>query len=110
VQGLQLCHDHRPERAWQTSPPGRKSPPLTTAERPLWLLQQPLELETRDGQPLQNGPLVLREGPERIESGWWDGADVARDYYVATNGAGEQLWIFRERRGRRGWYVHGFFA
>jgi protein ImuB len=110
VQGLQLCHDHRPERAWQTSPPGRKSPPLTTPERPLWLLRQPLELETRGGQPLQNGPLVLREGPERIESGWWDGADVARDYYIATNGVGEQLWIFRERRGRRGWYVHGFFA
>ena len=27
--------------------------------------------------------LELLAGPERIESGWWDGADVQRDYYVA---------------------------
>ena len=31
------------------------------------------------------GALELLAGPERIESGWWDGADVQRDYYVARD-------------------------
>lgn len=110
VQGLQLLEDHRPERAWHYAPPGRKSSSPAPAERPLWLLQHPQALETRDGQPLRHGPLILQQGPERIESGWWDDADAARDYYMAANAAGERLWIFRERRGERAWYLHGFFA
>ena len=40
-------------------------------------------------------------GPERIESGWWDGADVQRDYYVASDPRGARLWIYRRMRGRR---------
>jgi protein ImuB len=56
---------------------------------------------------------VLREGPERIESGWWDGADTRRDYYVAESPAGELAWIFRDhRRGTDDgeWFLHGLFA
>ena len=58
-------------------------------------------------------PWVLREGPERIESGWWDGADVRRDYYVAESPAGELAWIFRDHcRGTDDgeWFLHGLFA
>jgi hypothetical protein len=43
---------------------------------------------------------ALRSGPERIESGWWDGGDVVRDYYVVGTRAGVRLWIYRERRTR----------
>jgi len=32
--------------------------------------------------------LVLEQGPERIESGWWDGRGVARDYYIARQCGG----------------------
>ena len=57
--------------------------------------------------------LVLEEGPECIESGWWDGHDVARDYYIARNAQGARLWVFRKRRettaGAR-WFLHGWFA
>ena len=40
-------------------------------------------------------------GPERIESGWWDGADVRRDYYVASDARGARLWIYRECAGAK---------
>jgi protein ImuB len=52
----------------------------------------------------------LRSGPERIESGWWDNAHVARDYYVAANPRNQLCWIFRELDGSRGWYLHGLFG
>ena len=44
-----------------------------------------------------DGPLILLAGPERIESGWWDGHPVVRDYFVAGNAAQAVLWIYRER-------------
>jgi protein ImuB len=49
-------------------------------------------------------------GPERIESGWWDGDDARRDYFVAEDPRGCRLWVFRERDGRRRWYLHGIFG
>ncbi len=48
--------------------------------------------------------------PERIESGWWDGGDIARDYYTACDAHGVRLWVFRERRAPHGWFLHGIFG
>jgi protein ImuB len=62
--------------------------------RPIWLLSEPEPL----GHLLEAQPWVLRDGPERIESGWWDGADVRRDYFVAENPRGETVWIYRDHR------------
>jgi protein ImuB len=59
--------------------------------------------------PRHQSGLILKEGPERIESGWWDGNGVARDYYVAYQPRGVKLWIFQERQSKR-WYLHGMFA
>jgi hypothetical protein len=36
-------------------------------------------------------------GPERIETGWWDGDPVARDYFIAVDAEGALLWVFRQR-------------
>ena len=47
-------------------------------------------------------------GPERIETGWWRGADIGRDYYVVTTEAGCRLWLFRRRDGGA-WFLHGCF-
>jgi protein ImuB len=52
----------------------------------------------------------MEEDPERIESGWWDGRDVRRDYYVACTRGGMRLWIFRERRAGGRWFLHGVFG
>lgn len=48
-------------------------------------------------------------GPERIETGWWRGADVRRDYYVAETTDGERLWLFHDLAAG-GWYVQGVFG
>ena len=79
------------------------------APRPVWLLGEPLLLSGReDSCPLRRG-LILEQGPERIESGWWDGKGVARDYYVARRAHGARIWVFQERQSKR-WYLHGVFA
>jgi len=84
--------------------------PARRALRPLWLLAAPRLLDENAAVPCYDGPLTLLAGPERIESGWWDGADVARDYFVARNPGESLLWIYRERRGSGAWYLHGFFS
>ncbi len=55
-------------------------------------------------------PLTLLAGPERIESGWWDGAAEARDYFVAADAEGRRFWIFQEREPTPTWFLHGVFA
>jgi protein ImuB len=52
----------------------------------------------------------LLGGPERIETAWWDGGDIARDYYIARDLHGVRLWIFRERRSPHRWFLHGVFG
>ena len=80
----------------------------------MWLLREPCPLPaTQDGSgyPGHRGSrLALLAGPERLETGWWDGSDIERDYYVAADGEGARLWIFRERSGARGWFLHGHFG
>jgi protein ImuB len=76
--------------------------------RPVWLLDEPALLPQQPVQLLKDG-WILEQGPERIESGWWDGSGVARDYYIARYAQGARLWIFRERQSKR-WYLHGMFA
>jgi protein ImuB len=78
--------------------------------RPLWLLPLPQPLRLRAGLPLRRGPLRLVSEPERIESGWWDGGEIARDYYTAVDIHGVRLWVFRERTAPHGWYLHGVFG
>ena len=110
-----LVPEHRPEAAWRKQPAASGSrtdaaePDEPSANRPLWMLAEPRQLETRAGRPRFEGELTLVSGPERIETGWWDGRDVARDYYVVVNGSGMRLWIYRDRRPPRRWYLHGLF-
>jgi len=110
IQGLVTQPDHRPERAWAYQATGQENQALNLPPRPLWLLDAPVPLDVREGRPQWQGMLSLEDGPERIESGWWDGGDITRDYYIAVNPAGEQLWIYRNRRCRHAWYLQGFFG
>jgi len=117
VFGVCLVSEHRPEAAWRvaqldslTGVHGRREVADLTAARPLWMLAQPEALKIVQGAPSYRGPLILEAGPERIETGWWDGKDVARDYYVARDERGARLWIYQERRQERGWFWHGIFG
>lgn len=110
VQGL-ACHaDHRPERASRPASGKSASMPGAMPPRPLWLIDPPQALREIHGRPQRGGALALAAGPERIESGWWDGGDARRDYFIAVDGAGRRLWIFRDPRPPGGWFLHGFFA
>jgi len=111
VSGLATGDGHRPEAAWRVSEPGERSPSIESGARPLWLLPQPRRLEAVGALPQCDGPLALLAGPERIESGWWDGRDATRDYYVARAGTESLLWVYRERDPVKAyWYLHGIFG
>jgi protein ImuB len=102
VHGLKQVADHRPEKSWAPAPPGETSPVARVEDRPLWLLPEP--------RPLSSSSLPqIQHGLERIESGWWDGGDVRRDYFVARTNQGAALWVFRDLRDGR-WYLHGFWS
>jgi protein ImuB len=108
VRGIRVLAVHRPERAWELCAPGEQGSAADFGPRPLWLLAEPLPLRSEDGRPLLSS-LSLEKGPERIESGWWDGQGVERDYFVAE-ARGASLWVFRERCGDRSWFLHGIFG
>jgi len=117
VFGVCLVPEHRPEAAWRAVQPdpatgGRERRDVAgfAAMRPLWMLMQPEPLEVVDSAPRYRGPLVFEAGPERIETGWWDGRDVTRDYYIVCDARGARLWIYQERRPPRGWFWHGIFG
>lgn len=87
--------------------------------RPTWLLPEPEPLPMRTFKPVLDGqPLQLLAGPERIETGWWDGRPVQRDYFIARAGDGALVWIYRDRLLSSvddealgsGWYLHGRFG
>ena len=130
--------DAQPEHAWIAAPPGRPAAdgsggpaPRAAGRRPVWMPPRPVPLE-----PLQAGPIAVApdgpparfrlggmvhtvavaHGPERIETAWWRGPTVRRDYYIVETESGARFWLFR-RLGNRprspresGWYLHGVFA
>lgn len=110
VQGVCAMPDYRPERAWCFCLPGSQGEGIAGHEmQPPWLLKEPRPLPQADGQPRYAGPLQLQSRPRRIESGWWDGADVSRDYFIALSRVGQRLWVFRDRRSGQ-WFLHGLFS
>jgi protein ImuB len=132
VLRLQPVADHRPERACRTvsalAPVSARglAPAVTSAgaavaqawpiARPVWLLPTPLPLAERQAMPLFEGrPLQLLAGPERIESGWWDGALAARDYFIAQAVDGALVWVYRARlpvtdANEALWFLQGRFG
>ncbi len=114
IHGLACAQDHRPEAAWRATEPGERSGEgpgaCRCAASPLWLLPSPRRLPERGGLPRYRGGLRLASEPERIETGWWDGAEVARDYYIALDSHGRRLWLFRERSPPHRWFLHGVFG
>jgi protein ImuB len=125
VYGVVPVPEHRPEAAWQRVHELRLTSAVRGSDmrvgdvhvgdvhvsdmpRPVWLLNEPVLLSA-DLQQLRQEGVILEQGPERIESGWWDGKGVARDYYIARQMHGAKWWVFQERQ-TKGWYLHGVFA
>jgi len=129
VLGVRLTSDAQPELAWRYEPlvesggrrrlsGRRRKQPADLPPRPLRLLPRPVSLVATSVMP--EGPplrfhLYGREhrvahtwGPERIETGWWRGRVVGRDYYRIETASGQRLWLFRRLRDGR-WFMHGMF-
>ncbi len=130
VQAVRV-EDHEPERAvaetaWGEAPGcaaarrhARVPACLSPALRPLRLLRRPVPIRVMaivpEGPPVwmycdgREHRLLRASGPERIETAWWRGPDVRRDYYRVTSETGEQFWVFRARKDGE-WRLHGVFV
>ncbi|MEP6899521.1 MAG: DNA polymerase Y family protein [Rhodanobacter sp.] len=100
VYRLGSTTDPRPERAQAIteSSAGYHEP----HPRPTWLLDRPIPLR---------GPMPrILAGPERLETGWWDGAEACRDYYVIETSLGQHAWAFCQPGEQIGWMLQGWFA
>lgn len=94
-----------------------ESRPEEYLSRPTRLMSEPEPVEVVQ---LENGELASithrREkfevsafaGPERIESGWWDGPTERRDYFRVVLSTGDWWWIYRDLQ-RKQWFLHGCF-
>lgn len=121
-----LLPDSVPERAVRlhSVSGGSVSPSATLSnrfhglDRPTALFAEPRSIEViavaPDGPPtvlFWNGTrcdIARASEPERIESGWWQGEYVCRDYYCVETVVGQWLWIFRRLQDNR-WFWHGEF-
>jgi protein ImuB len=102
-----------------TVPVHRPATEFLPFDRPTALCHPPKPVDVRtltlDGPPVAfecNGSwrdFAHHRGPERIESGWWKGAIVRRDYYWVETTDGRRFWIFRQLTDRR-WFLHGEMA
>ena len=108
VHGLSVHDDHRPEAAWRdiVPPTSRRGEAGRVAQalaplRPGWLLARPI--------PLRGPAPRLLAGPERIESGWWNG-DIRRDYAIARLATGQRAWVYRLVGDHGDYWLHGWFA
>jgi len=110
--------------AEETGAAGESTLRTRRGPRPLWVERRPQRIavvaamvvgETGpEGPParfrIANTDHVVGRcwGPERIETGWWRGASVRRDYYRVETTAGLRFWLFRCRRQGE-WFLHGMF-
>ncbi|MDZ4779450.1 MAG: hypothetical protein SGJ19_04270 [Planctomycetia bacterium] len=122
-----LAPDPLPENSYRTTPAVREGRsaargtaiPWRPLERPLELLpasRQSLRVTINDaGAPSafhwrgEEYRIADSQGPERIESGWWRGAQRRRDYYRVETERGHRAWLYRRRDDGR-WFLHGWFA
>ena len=100
VYRLGSTTDPRPERAQAVADAGARYD--EPSPRPTWLLMHPI--------PLRGPSPRILAGPERLEPGWWDGADACRDYYVVEPSLGQRAWAFCQPGEQSGWMLQGWFA
>ncbi|MDP2379089.1 MAG: hypothetical protein Q8M35_01145 [Pseudohongiella sp.] len=116
-----VAGNYQPYEHIQAIKPSFKAPRsrgfIPAGKQPCLLLPTPMRLTTRQQNPVYLSPLTLLQGPERVETRWWTGQDIQRDYYVARNLQGMRLWIFRDLKhskaepdARSCWFLQGLFA
>jgi protein ImuB len=102
IRHLHRTVDPRPEKAQSDAAHVEVATAPGILPRPTWLLASP--------HPLRGPPPEVLAGPERIETGWWDGGDIRRDYYVVRTSQGQCAWVFCAPGEQGAWMLHGWFA
>lgn len=102
VHGLTVDPDPRPERASRDGDSSNSEAGPTLPPRPTWLLDRPI--------PLRGPAPRILAGPERLETGWWDGGDIRRDYYVLELATSQRAWAFCPPGEHGPYMLHGWFA
>jgi protein ImuB len=95
--------DHRPERAMRRADAGSAAgdvPVLPATPRPSFVLPEPWPIPAPD--------LPQRASFERIECGWWDGADMRRDYAIVDINGG-RAWVYRDLESGT-WRLQGWWS
>ena len=111
---LDCLNEHQPELASSsrtlsaTAPPALKKTAQMHKQRPSWLLPQAIPIQCRQKTLYWRGSITLLQGPERIETRWWEQASQ-RDYYVAQHENSSVFWVYFDIPSRR-WYLHGLFS
>ena len=96
--------DPRPEHSQRVATQDERF--IEPRPRPTWLLDKPIPLR---------GAVRILAGPERMETGWWDGGEMRRDYYIVETSQGQRAWVYcapgeHAPDERTGWMLHGWFA
>lgn len=98
---LHINADPRPHKASQWRPAEFGDPAQTSVrrpQRPLWLSSKPVPCHP---------PSIRLSAPERIGSGWWDGDDELRDYFISHQRQ-QYLWVYRTPQHQ--WFIQGYFG
>jgi protein ImuB len=114
-----LVADAQPELAVRYEPlingqKPRGAKTLPPPHRPLLLERKliPVDAIASDGPPAmfrfegRQHRVIAHWGPERIQTGWWRGSYLRRDYYRVETESGRRFWLFRSRNK---WFLHGIF-
>lgn len=110
----------RAQRPRRLDPPRALERPTRLYQRPIRLRAISSEQRTASPSPRHSVPAQfcfqnrwhktqVAVGPERIESQWWEGRWVRRDYYRIQTATGHRFWIYQEMATGH-WWVHGDFA
>jgi protein ImuB len=115
--------DAQPERACEYQPAlvakrRHRDEAVLAMRRPIRLLTFPKRIQVHVAHP-SGMPTAYQEGhgvqsithawgPERIETSWWRGQPIGRDYFQIELDDGSRLWIFRDLVTRQ-WFLHGAF-
>ncbi|MFW7523044.1 Y-family DNA polymerase [Vibrio ostreicida] len=101
IHKLALTQDPRPEKSTRFCPPeiNITHPFFPTYLRPSMMLPAPEPLAEK---------VSITHGPERFVTGWWDGEEITRDYFIAQSDHGRWLWVFRNHDMQ--WFLHGLFC
>ncbi|GAD80363.1 Y-family DNA polymerase [Vibrio ezurae] len=101
ITGITSNNDPRPEASTRYIDPFSKpnNKAQSTLTRPSFIYPVP--------QPLHSHVEIM-QGPERIQSGWWDGNPINRDYFIAREQGGRCLWVYRTPS--KEWFIQGVFS